>query len=170
MSTSYLFLHRTKDDRQITEGKKFEMIYSDSVAAITVRDSSEKDAGTYTCEASNDLGSVSTSGQLEIQGHYFNFNLSQWQGSLKNPLRQYFTDRIVLVICMGCLGQGSEYSETKVGDNQRQKLPAEIRCAKLKGTSEAARCKYNIPTLDHDTQFNVLILNFFLMFLLLYFS
>ena len=36
--------------------------------SLTIRDVSEKDSGSYTLEASNDLGSVSTSGQLDVQG------------------------------------------------------------------------------------------------------
>ena len=44
------------------------MVYQDFVASLAVKDVQDKDAGTYTCQASNDLGSVNTSGVLEIQG------------------------------------------------------------------------------------------------------
>lgn len=50
------------------EDKHHSMLYDECVASLTVRDTTQKDAGTYTCEASNDLGTVTTSGVLEIQG------------------------------------------------------------------------------------------------------
>lgn len=59
---------RLKDHREVIADKRHEMIYEDFVASLVVKDVQEKDAGSYTCEASNDLGSVNTSGLLEIQG------------------------------------------------------------------------------------------------------
>lgn len=51
------------------EDKRHSMVYDDNnVASLTIRDTTQKDAGSYTCEASNDLGTVTTSGVLEIQG------------------------------------------------------------------------------------------------------
>lgn len=44
------------------------MFYQDTLASLSIRGVVEKDSGTYRCEASNDLGSVATSGQLDIQG------------------------------------------------------------------------------------------------------
>ena len=41
------------------------------VASIKVMDITEKDAASITCEASNELGSVKTTGQLEVQGKIF---------------------------------------------------------------------------------------------------
>ena len=43
--------------------------------SLTIRDVSEKDSGSYTLEASNDLGSVSTSGQLDVQGQYLKLRI-----------------------------------------------------------------------------------------------
>ena len=43
------------------------MTHEDISVSMTIREVTQKDAGSYTVEASNDLGSVSTSGQLEIQ-------------------------------------------------------------------------------------------------------
>ncbi|KAH9498303.1 hypothetical protein Btru_006488 [Bulinus truncatus] len=56
-----------KDQREVIADKRHEMMYEDFVASLVVKDVQEKDAGSYTCEASNDLGSVNTSGVLEIQ-------------------------------------------------------------------------------------------------------
>ena len=57
-----------KDQKELHENKKYSFDYSDLVATIKIKDISEKDAGKITCEASNDLGSVKTTGQLEVQG------------------------------------------------------------------------------------------------------
>ena len=66
-----------KDQREILEDKRHSMIYDDNnVASMTIRDTTQKDAGSYTCEGSNDLGTVTTSGVLEIQGtHTFKIYL-----------------------------------------------------------------------------------------------
>ncbi|GFO38541.1 titin, partial [Plakobranchus ocellatus] len=56
-----------RDSREIREDKRHEMVYQDFVASLVVKDVQNKDAGSYTCEASNDLGTVNTSGVLEIQ-------------------------------------------------------------------------------------------------------
>ncbi|RUS90387.1 hypothetical protein EGW08_001882, partial [Elysia chlorotica] len=56
-----------KDGREIAQDKRREMVYQDFVASLAVKDVQSKDAGSYTCQASNDLGTVNTSGVLEIQ-------------------------------------------------------------------------------------------------------
>ncbi|GFS00827.1 titin [Elysia marginata] len=56
-----------KDGRELAEDKRHEMVYQDFVASLAVKDVQAKDAGTFTCQASNDLGTVNTSGVLEIQ-------------------------------------------------------------------------------------------------------
>ncbi|KAK7507540.1 hypothetical protein BaRGS_00001475, partial [Batillaria attramentaria] len=56
-----------KEQREILEDKRHSMVYDNNVASLTIRDTTQKDAGSYTCEASNDLGTVTTSGVLEIQ-------------------------------------------------------------------------------------------------------
>lgn len=62
------FILRYRDQKEITENKKYTMDYTDMVASLMIRDVVEKDTASYTCEASNDLGSVKTTGQLEVQG------------------------------------------------------------------------------------------------------
>ncbi|KAK3083483.1 hypothetical protein FSP39_023775 [Pinctada imbricata] len=57
----------SKDSRKIDESKKYQMMQDDMTVSMTIREVTQKDAGSYSVEASNDLGSVSTSGQLEIQ-------------------------------------------------------------------------------------------------------
>ncbi|XP_046554801.1 titin-like [Haliotis rubra] len=56
-----------KDRRDVTEDKRHEIFYEDMFASLTITECTERDAGSYTCEASNDLGTVTTSGQLDIQ-------------------------------------------------------------------------------------------------------
>lgn len=60
--------HRSKDSHRIDASKKYEISQDEISVSLTIRDVSEKDSGSYTLEASNDLGSVSTSGQLDVQG------------------------------------------------------------------------------------------------------
>lgn len=62
------FILRYRDQKEITENKKYTMDYTDMVASLMIQDVVEKDTASYTCEASNDLGSVKTTGQLEVQG------------------------------------------------------------------------------------------------------
>lgn len=59
---------RLKEQRELVEDKRHTMTFANSIASLTVRETTQKDAGSYTCEASNDLGTVTTSGVLEIQG------------------------------------------------------------------------------------------------------
>lgn len=56
-----------RDSKEITESKKYQFDYTDLVASIKIKEVTEKDATSITCEASNDLGSVKTTGQLEVQ-------------------------------------------------------------------------------------------------------
>lgn len=67
---TYNCIARLKDQREVIADKRHEMVYEDFVAFLVVKDVQEKDAGSYTCEASNDLGTVNTSGMLEIQGNH----------------------------------------------------------------------------------------------------
>lgn len=62
-----LFL-RYKDKRELPEGKKYSMSYDGEEATLKIRDVMEKDSGEYTCEATNALGTVTTVGQLTVQG------------------------------------------------------------------------------------------------------
>jgi hypothetical protein len=57
-----------RDSKEIRENKKYQFDYTDLVASIKINEVSEKDATSITCEASNDLGSVKRTGQLEVQG------------------------------------------------------------------------------------------------------
>ena len=44
------------------------MSYRDKAATLTIEDVSSQDIAKYRCEASNNLGLVETSAQLEVQG------------------------------------------------------------------------------------------------------
>jgi hypothetical protein len=46
------------------------MTYENRVAKYVITDTSEKSAGTYSCQARNDSGTAETSCQLKIQGMY----------------------------------------------------------------------------------------------------
>ena len=63
---------RYRDQREITDNKKYTTDYSDNIASLIIKEVTEKDTSSYTCEASNDLGSVKTTGQLEVQGKLSN--------------------------------------------------------------------------------------------------
>ena len=65
-----------RDSQEITDNKKYKLDYSDMVASIKVMDITEKDAASITCEASNELGSVKTTGQLEVQGKIFTVGIN----------------------------------------------------------------------------------------------
>lgn len=63
----FFYFFRLKDKKEISESKKFDFSYKNSFATLTIRDMTDKDAGTYTCQATNVLGEASTTGKLEIQ-------------------------------------------------------------------------------------------------------
>jgi hypothetical protein len=46
------------------------MTYENRVAKYVITDTTEKSAGTYSCQARNDAGTAETSCQLKIQGTY----------------------------------------------------------------------------------------------------
>jgi hypothetical protein len=46
------------------------MTYENRVAKYVITETTEKSAGTYSCQARNDAGSAETSCQLKIQGTY----------------------------------------------------------------------------------------------------
>ena len=79
-----LFSDRLKEQREVIEDKRHSMVYDEhNVASLTIRETTQKDAGSYTCEASNDLGTVTTSGVLEIQGKgRWNFLVMGYIGSV----------------------------------------------------------------------------------------
>jgi hypothetical protein len=83
--------YRSKDNKVIPSTKKFDTSYDNMVASLTLREVTEKDTGTYKCEASNDLGSVSTSGQLEVQGKADNFQSQIGNRTNKNRTKSPMT-------------------------------------------------------------------------------
>ena len=62
------YLFRYRDQNEISENKKYTTDYTEMVASLMIKEATEKDTASYTCEASNELGSVKTTGQLEVQG------------------------------------------------------------------------------------------------------
>lgn len=42
--------------------------YENQVATLEINETTEKSAGTYSCKATNHLGSIETSTELKIQG------------------------------------------------------------------------------------------------------
>lgn len=48
--------------------KNITTTYENQVATMQIAETTEKSAGTYTCKATNHLGTVETSSELKIQG------------------------------------------------------------------------------------------------------
>ena len=57
-----------QDQKPVVESKKYQVDYQENVASIKIHECSERDAASITCEAANELGSVKTTAQLEVQG------------------------------------------------------------------------------------------------------
>ncbi|XP_023933258.1 titin isoform X1 [Lingula anatina] len=55
-----------KNNRELLPGRKVAMSYVDSVATLTILDTTDSDAGKYICEASNTLALVSTSCAVSV--------------------------------------------------------------------------------------------------------
>ena len=66
---------------EISEDKKYHMLYKDNYASLLIHDLETEDAGKYRCKAVNDLGDVSTTGKLSVDGklsvNYFVFVLNK---------------------------------------------------------------------------------------------
>ena len=77
-----LFHFRSKNFAKLVDGLKYQMKYDDSVASMVVRDVVERDAGHYTCEASNKHGSVATTAQLKVKGR--SLSKEAWSGKYFN--------------------------------------------------------------------------------------
>lgn len=53
---------------EITEDKKYHMLYKDNYASLLINDLEVEDAGKYRCKAVNEFGDVSTTGKLTVDG------------------------------------------------------------------------------------------------------
>ncbi|KAK6166181.1 hypothetical protein SNE40_022939 [Patella caerulea] len=58
---------RLKDGEEIQPDKKFQATYKEGVASLTVKDLELEDVGYYTCMASNELGDIKTSADLQVE-------------------------------------------------------------------------------------------------------
>lgn len=58
----------TKDGNRIPPGKDYKIYFEDKIASLEIPLSKLKDSGTYTCTASNEAGSSSSSATVTIRG------------------------------------------------------------------------------------------------------
>lgn len=64
------FFFRFKNGKEIVVLKaNMTATYENQIATLKISETNDKSAGTYTCKASNKLGSVETSSELTIQGN-----------------------------------------------------------------------------------------------------
>ncbi|CAH1802732.1 unnamed protein product [Owenia fusiformis] len=56
----------SKNQMEVYETKRHEMVYENNFATLIIADASHRDEGTYLCEATNPLGYTSTEAQLSI--------------------------------------------------------------------------------------------------------
>lgn len=57
-----------KNDTKITDGDNYRTSFVDSMAVLELRTTRFDDNGVYTCEATNDAGSISCSTTLRVKG------------------------------------------------------------------------------------------------------
>ena len=60
-----------KDAKEVHDGVKYEMNYTDNVAELVVKDTEPSDTAKYRCEAANVIGRVETSANLTINSKCF---------------------------------------------------------------------------------------------------
>ena len=60
------FLFRFKGKQSVTAGKRCGMFIENNIASLNIVDTTQEDASSYTCEASNDFGTVTSTAFLEI--------------------------------------------------------------------------------------------------------
>lgn len=58
----------TKDGHKIPPGKDYRIMFEDKIASLDIPLSKLKDSGTYTCTATNEAGSSSSSAMVTIKG------------------------------------------------------------------------------------------------------
>jgi len=59
---------RSKNYQRLGDSLKYQMKYRDATASLVINDVVERDAGNYTCEASNVHGYATSTAALKIRG------------------------------------------------------------------------------------------------------
>jgi len=60
-------IHWYKDNKELYEGKRYQLTYAKDVATLRFADTSVNDSGSYRCEAVNKLGRVDTACKLTVE-------------------------------------------------------------------------------------------------------
>jgi hypothetical protein len=63
-----MFARRSKDYQKLSDSRKYQMKYRDAVSSLVINDVMDRDAGNYTCEASNVHGYATSTAALKIRG------------------------------------------------------------------------------------------------------
>lgn len=64
-----------REDYRIENSIDFQITFEARVARLVIREAFAEDSGRFTCTATNEAGSVSTSCYLTVQGKYMNNNV-----------------------------------------------------------------------------------------------
>jgi len=60
-------MHWYKDNKELYQGKRYQLAYDKDVATLRFADTTVNDSGTYRCEAVNKLGRVDTECKLAVE-------------------------------------------------------------------------------------------------------
>lgn len=70
----YCFIYRFKNGKELKPSKRYEFLYENNQAELTILESQVDDQGSYMCKASNKFGTVDTEGKLTILGQLYFYN------------------------------------------------------------------------------------------------
>ena len=59
-----------KEGKDIADGPDFEISYKESRVSMMIPETFEEDTGKYTCKATNEAGSASSSAELIVRGEF----------------------------------------------------------------------------------------------------
>ncbi len=94
-----------KDNKELREGRKYDITLRRGVASLVVHGTEGIDAGTFRAEASNKLGRVDTEGVLTVLSEYLTFNIAKQ--TLQLDVRQLWNKTLKSFYGnTGCLGEG----------------------------------------------------------------